>query len=70
MNKRSIPVLLATCLAVFALACKSSPSAASVPCTCGTPQADIEGCAHSTCLAGETNPDNPDCVCGALSLPK
>lgn len=54
------------------LGCKSSESQAQaeVPCTCGTPEADIEGCAHATCLAGKTNPANPDCVCGALIIEK
>jgi hypothetical protein len=60
------------------LACKSSENEsesksqtqAQVPCTCGTPEADIEGCAHALCLAGKTNPDNPDCVCGALMIEK
>ncbi len=52
------------------LSCKSNSAAAEVPCTCGTPTADIEGCAHASCLAGRTNPENPDCVCGTLSIPE
>lgn len=70
MNKRLLSLLLWSCLATIPLACKSSRPSAEVPCSCGTPQSDIEGCAHATCLAGKTNPDNPDCVCGALSIPK
>ena len=64
--------LFLLCLTGLPLACKSSSSEArtEVPCTCGTPAADIEGCAHATCLAGKTNPDNPDCVCGALNIEK
>ena len=47
----------------------SSPAhSPALPCTCGTLEADLEGCAHSRCLAGEKNPENPDCVCGTLSL--
>jgi hypothetical protein len=32
--------------------------------------ADVEGCAHHACLSGHRNPDNPDCVCGTLTIPK
>ncbi len=70
MNECLLARLLVSCLAMLSFACRATPSAAAVPCTCGTPQADIEGCAHATCLAGATNPDNPDCVCGTLSFPK
>jgi hypothetical protein len=55
----------------FPLACRSTDSKAStVPCTCGQPAADIEGCAHEACASGQRNPNNPDCVCGTLSIPK
>jgi hypothetical protein len=40
----------------------------SFPCTCGTPEAALEGCLHAACVSGEGNPDNPDCVCGPLSF--
>ena len=70
MSKKILSILLASSLAASSLACKSSRTAAEVPCTCGTPESDIEGCAHATCLAGKTNSENPDCVCGALSIPK
>jgi hypothetical protein len=76
MKSRSFSVFLASCLMALALGCRSSSGssgskgAAEVPCICGTPQGDLEGCAHRTCLEGETNPDNPDCVCGKLSIPK
>ena len=69
MKQRSL-LFLACCLASLALACRSQPPAADAPCTCGTPQADVEGCAHPACVAGETNTENPDCVCGTLSIPK
>ena len=39
---------------------------ASVPCTCGQPEAAFDGCAHPKCVAGERNPENPECVCGPL----
>jgi len=40
----------------------------TIECTCGQPEAMLEGCAHPKCAAGENNPDNPDCVCGSLSF--
>lgn len=61
--------LLLLSLILMPLACRSTPANDS-PCTCGSPEADIEGCSHAKCLAGERNPDNPDCVCGTLSLKK
>jgi len=60
---------LLTAVALLALGCRST-SHADVPCTCGQAMTDLEGCAHQKCVAGETNPDNPDCVCGGLSLAK
>lgn len=39
-----------------------------IECTCGEPEAMLEGCAHPKCAAGENNPDNPDCVCGTLTF--
>ena len=60
---------LLTCL--LALGCRSNPARfTDVPCTCGQPAADIEGCAHEACVRGTRNPDNPDCVCGSLTIPK
>lgn len=54
------------------LGCRSGSSAsgADLPCTCGTAEADLVGCAHAACLDGERNPDNPDCVCGGLTFEK
>jgi hypothetical protein len=52
------------------MACHSTHSANNNPCTCGKPEADMVGCANAKCVAGERNPDNPDCVCGSLSLKK
>ena len=60
-------LLLATLCMALPLACKSS-STADIPCRCGTPMADLEGCAHPLCLAGKNNPANPDCVCGKLEF--
>ena len=37
-------------------------------CTCGTPEAAFEGCAHPICAQGLRNPENPDCVCGPLMI--
>ncbi len=62
-----LPVLLLA----LAAACKSSSNgAAEIACTCGDPATDFAGCAHPSCIAGHTNPDNPDCVCGTMSIPK
>lgn len=61
-------LLFAAVLTALPSSCKSSP-AAEVPCRCGTPMADLEGCAHASCVKGEANPDNPECVCGKLDIP-
>lgn len=39
-----------------------------VDCICGQPLEAIEGCPHPLCIAGERNPDNPDCVCGPIEF--
>jgi hypothetical protein len=63
-------VLLTAFLTALPSSCKSSDAdAKAVPCRCGTPMADFEGCAHPTCRAGKTNHANPDCVCGTLEIP-
>ena len=61
---------LALSFLVLPLACHSNAPRADVPCTCRQRAADIEGCAHAPCLSGHRNPDNPDCVCGSLTIPK
>lgn len=48
----------------------SAPVDAPFPCTCGTPEAAVESCLHPLCVAGETNPDNPECACGTLTFGK
>ena len=40
----------------------------AIVCTCGQPDADFEGCLDPLCVSGAGNPDNPDCVCGRLSI--
>ena len=75
---RSIQSLSLLVLLILPLSCRSSEEHAAkhsakhdaVPCTCGQPEADIHGCAHHQCVKGERNPDNPDCVCGTLTIPK
>ena len=62
--------LLPLALFLLPLACRSGGTHADVPCTCGQPEADLEGCAHAKCLAGERNPDNVDCDCGTLAIGK
>jgi hypothetical protein len=78
MQKR---VALSLLLALALGACGSSEPApapvpapapdvdlSTVPCTCGDEMTAVLGCAHPKCAAGETNPDNPDCVCGPIAL--
>lgn len=60
-------LLLLALLAAVPMSCKSTPS--DVPCICGTAMGDLEGCAHALCIAGENNPENPNCVCGKLEIP-
>ena len=62
---RSLVLILSCSLP---MACRSTAPKHTVPCTCGTPEADLVGCAHPKCLTGERNPDNADCVCGPLAL--
>jgi hypothetical protein len=66
--KSLIPLLLAGALALGSLACRSNPESEGVECICGQPIADVQGCPHPACASGESNPDNPECVCGTLSL--
>ena len=61
-------VLLALCL--LPLACRSGAKRTEVACTCGQPETDFRGCAHHLCSSRHRNPENPDCVCGTLSIPK
>jgi len=61
-------LFVAALLLPLSTACKSTPSE-DLPCVCGTPMGDLEGCTHPLCLAGRNNPDNPDCVCGTLEIP-
>lgn len=65
-------VIVLLCTAGVLGACNSSgdskASAAAQRCTCGTPEADFEGCTHPMCLKGERNPDNPECVCGPMKM--
>ena len=66
---RSLRPLALLALCLLPLSCRSGAKRTEVPCTCGQPEADFRGCAHHRCLAGQRNPDNPDCVCGTLSIP-
>lgn len=72
---KSIVLLIVLGVLASTSACKShsatdsKPSAkTTIPCTCGTPEAQIEGCANPICLSGKKNPDNPNCVCGGLTI--
>ncbi len=66
---KTLLTLAAALLLTLGAACKSSASA-DIPCRCGTPMADLEGCAHPDCIAGKPNPDNPQCVCGQIEIPQ
>ena len=65
--KKLFPFLLA--VGVLSAGCHSTSAADEVPCNCGTHEADMQGCLHS-CARGERNPDNADCVCGNLTIPR
>jgi hypothetical protein len=72
---KSIAILLVLAALAGITACKShsatdskSSAKTTIPCTCGTPEAQMEGCANPICLSGKTNPDNPNCVCGSLTI--
>ena len=62
-------LLVAALLVAIPSSCKSSSQTANIPCVCGTPEGDLEGCEHPICREGKTNPDNPKCVCGTLEIP-
>ena len=68
MNPMKLHVLLLTALLLPLPAACITP-APDVPCRCGTPMGDLEGCVHPLCREGPSNPDNPDCVCGTLEIP-
>lgn len=61
--------LMTALLATVSSSCRSHSNEADIPCRCGTPMADMEGCENPTCRAGKNNPANPDCVCGKLDIP-
>jgi len=66
-------VFLTALLVALPSSCKSAHHDTEAPCRCGTPEADVEGCANP-CRDGKTNPEgmdcqNPDCLCGTLAIP-
>lgn len=67
--KHLFPFLLALG-SLLPAGCRSSSPAADLPCICGTSEADMQGCTNSICAQGKRNPDNPDCVCGSLAIPR
>ncbi|MBL8860757.1 MAG: hypothetical protein JNK02_02000 [Planctomycetes bacterium] len=67
--KSLLPICGALFLWIVASCETPSSKGADVPCRCGTPMADFEGCAHPTCMNGHRNPANPDCVCGTIEIP-
>ena len=73
-SMNSLRTLALSVVCLLPLGCRSPSESQShddeVPCTCGEALADLEGCAHPACLKGVRNPENPDCVCGSLSIPK
>lgn len=65
---KTVLFVMIALLATLSTSCKST-SDADIPCRCGTPMADMEGCANPICRAGKNNPANPDCVCGTIEIP-
>jgi hypothetical protein len=47
---------------------KNTGASEALPCTCGEPETAFDGCLNSACVDGLGNPDNPDCLCGPLSI--
>ncbi|HEX5008905.1 MAG TPA: hypothetical protein VFY71_00790 [Planctomycetota bacterium] len=39
-------------------------------CTCGTLATAVNGCQNPICAQGKTNPDNPKCHCGPITVTK
>ena len=67
-NMKLITILMLA-LALSSVSCKSGGGGGNgVSCTCGTPEADFDGCSHPLCVKGERNPDNPECVCGPMKI--
>ena len=71
MRTHYVSSLLLT-LALFATGCRTNDHRQEIdfPCTCGTPEAALEACLHPLCAIDKANPDNPDCNCGALNIPR
>ena len=66
-------MVLGACSSSHSKASASSTAAhdASVPkCTCGTLATAVNGCQNPICMQGKTNPDNPKCHCGPITMPK
>ena len=61
-------VLLAAICPLASCKMFSGSSEDRIECVCGTDEAALEGCASACCMAGETDPNNPDCLCGPLSF--
>ncbi len=57
-------------LALFATSCRTQDHRQEIefPCICGTSEAALEACLHTLCVNDESNPDNPDCICGSLNI--
>ena len=66
---KTLSALFVTALLVALPSSCKSPDAPELPCRCGTPMGDLEGCQHPVCSDGKQNPDNPKCVCGSLEIP-
>jgi hypothetical protein len=71
LTNKILPALLFSLVALTG--CKSDSADQSsdnhdFPCICGTADAALNSCLHSTCVSGEGNDENPDCACGTLSI--
>ena len=67
---KTLSALFATALLLaLPTSCTSTDKAPDLPCECGTPMGDLEGCQHPACRDGKQNPQNPKCVCGNIEIP-
>jgi hypothetical protein len=63
-------VALAGLLILGACASSGGDAGAVPKCTCGTVATAVNGCQHPLCMQGKTNPDNPKCHCGPITVSK
>ena len=70
MRRLSRALALAGVMVLGACTSTSGDAAGAPKCTCGTVASAVNGCHHPLCASGKTNPDNPNCHCGAITASK